>query len=523
MRFFALAMSVRMEIKMSEPYFQNSNQGFGVPNGAPQFAQQNFPRVENYVPYVQKKPPRKPNKLLKCTVLFAISLILMLLFLCPLVHTTTEINGKEYSVSFNSIDCFKIAFYSARSLDTASLAETDLYKEVFGGEVSSVTDPSQLTPSEGAEYIKNVLFLQLMSDMTPFRFSTVLAIFAITAYLTLCIVLLVYSLLSIIGELSLIVKRSNEENLHLVSGQHLVWFILLFTPLLYYSYMQMFAFDASFALFGFSKDGASASYGFVLSVLVVLLGSVYFSLPTLIGKIRDGGLKFLVKKSTELLALGFTLVFLLSFSLLCLSANISVKDNSKKYEDNLSIDYYDINEITSSDSQKFRDYLFVDGEGVAESVLINYVGNANENAAKKLMISVTSGGGINAVNKAYVLVIIFNCCALLLFALLAHTLINSILYDSVSDKVGTLKKLLCATASIQVVLTVTMFIVLNQASIGGENCLMEFKVGFGPILGLLSTIGMLISFEKTPHKEIERSYDNPDVSYAPYVVNSSGR
>ena len=519
MRFFALGSSARMEIKMSEPYFQNENQAPGAPSWTPEPAPQTFPRVENYIPYTPPKPVREAKKSLKCAVLFAFSLLLLLFSLCPLIHTTTEVNGREYSISFNSIDCLKVAFNSARSLSSSAIVETKQYKELMEEYSDGLTSLSEIPVSRLSDYLKSALLLQLMSEDTPTRFSYVIAALAVITYLTLCIVIFVYAIMALVGELVLTTKRSDEENLHVSKGASLLLYTLLFMPLLYYTLVQMCSFGSCFALSALASRGIGASYGFVLSVAAALLGSAYFLLPSIMDMVRSGGVKVLLKKSSVLLSLGFTLIFLISFSFLCLSAHVSVEENGREYEEDFSINYYDINEITYDDVSDFYKYLSYGSNDVMSSAMKELTNDRKSDTSRILLVTATVGGGVGDLSIAYVFVILLNYCALLIFAFLAYDLIKNIQDAPPSERIGSLKKLLCLIASIQIILVFIIFAFLNGASIGGDGCLVAFKMGVGPILGLLSTIGMLISFEKQPQKEIEPSYDNPDVSYAPYVVD----
>ena len=128
----------------------------------------------------------------------------------------------------------------------------------------------------------------------------------------------------------------------------------------------------------------------------------------------------------------------------------------------------------------------------------------------------------------YIAVQILTELSLILISFLLLALGRRYLFSADCDKaIKWLKALLMLTATalsvIYIVLAIDAASVVNNSYSGVLSYVIKVGIGVSPILLLLDSIFMAFTFSTEEKKYIDTDYDNPDVSYAPYVIRARKR
>ena len=125
---------------------------------------------------------------------------------------------------------------------------------------------------------------------------------------------------------------------------------------------------------------------------------------------------------------------------------------------------------------------------------------------------------ITALNIGISLVALF---ILLFSGLIIHKKISVILF---SRKVKRLRANLILNFVLSFALLVLTFVVAliaRNALQSGLSLYIKFEPAIGPIVAFFSGLLLLVFSKQREQKKVDLTYDDPDVSYAPYVVDDN--
>ena len=136
------------------------------------------------------------------------------------------------------------------------------------------------------------------------------------------------------------------------------------------------------------------------------------------------------------------------------------------------------------------------------------------------MSVVTVGIGRVDPSYLYIAIAIINIFVILLSASLSARLIKKAVYFRRVKRVTIIKVLLIMISLVQCVLVFIACIIANESAGTPIDLALHFSISASPVIALVAAVGALVSSDKTDPDEkiIDDYYDNPDISYAPYVV-----
>ena len=85
-------------------------------------------------------------------------------------------------------------------------------------------------------------------------------------------------------------------------------------------------------------------------------------------------------------------------------------------------------------------------------------------------------------------------------------------------KTGFLKLLLVLLSVANLVVNIALYVSGKTATYGELEYIIKVSLGAGPILIFILSVLFVSLFHTHEEKTIDKGYDNPDVSYAPFVM-----
>ena len=457
------------------------------------------------------------SQLVRCAVLFIVASLLLVFMLCPIAKTVAVVDGEEYSIKLSSVDYVKTVFYSLRSLSPDEIEDTKVYGDLLALGYSESGSLNSYGHSKAERMLKNVLFLSLMSESTNVKLTTVAAAIAALLYIAFCVVLFVKSAIALLRELIALARKRKIENTTIAMGAGFLLKFLLFLPLLAYLFPVAASLGYSGGLSLYSAGGTGIAFGFILSFIVALIGFAFFFAYKVINMLREREWKLSECKNL-IISFGFALVLLFSTLLPAISTDVTIRQYSRTYEDTVRIGYSDINVLSEED---VRYYSNVSSTEHYKSLYndLQFIGKKDA-IAGTLLNRVVIGCGRIDFSLMLIAIFIINVLIMAVCASLAWGFAKKALYNITVGRAMFWKATLLILTVAQCVLIFIICILSNNAIETVQNLALNFSIGAGPILCMLSSIGILAFSESKEIEEkiIDNYYDNSDVSYAPYVV-----
>ena len=462
-----------------------------------------------------------PRRILSAVILFAVSLLMLLLAFAPIVYTETDLDGYDRSVEYSILEVAEIGVVSLFSLDEYTIASTDYYKDLL--EFEAALDSGAVTMNDHekvAAAIKNALCVELLKYTSPVRAIGPIAVLVAVIYTVLCVIFFISSLVTLIGEIAAYARKAGGNDKRMGKTVRMLWRVSVFLPVLSYSSVQLFSFASGTDLLAFASYGAGVCWGFVISVIIAILASLYFLACGVVGAVRSEAFTIREKKN-EILSLLLALVLLVSVSMPLMSLDLNWfqrgEDWGREREASIWISVFDINEITSDTVSSYAyasSFTNIDQLG---EVISNYPEDEIDNF--DLLNRALIGCARFHPGAVYMAVIILTALTLLTWGVLVRKLASSLIPGLEEKRGGKAQKIFILLFSIATcAVALVMSIVANEALLGAESFTAIFNIGVGPIIMLIASIGMLVMSKNDERLKVEGGYDNADISHAPYVL-----
>ena len=445
-------------------------------------------------------------------LVFAISVLLIAvtlfgLWFAPFAHSKAEMSdGTVYSVDYSCAKTVELSVRSFFFLNNSELRDTKLYTEIEN-EVSS----------EAA--FEKGFALTLMKRNTPVRVTLILTALVSIAYLVLCVILLVLSVSDLVVTVIAICKGQKKSRM---PSAAFLCAVCCLIPILVFSFLLMGQFGTSNVLSQYSNGGVGLSLGGIATLIAAALGGGLVCFERLLS-LKKPSKRFINKnKIKNIVCLVLALVVVISAFLPCLGIDI-YNERTGNYETTVYVTPSDLYEVGNQELSQYRStskssaYSAV--KGIAGDVIS---GKINESElSDELFYLIAFEYARLDLRVLYGFINAITMIVLLFAGLLLYLFISNIFFNSSNRGAILTFKIL---TSVWVLLDLILVLILNiiiSSTMGGEmSVIIGTALGIGPVIMLLC-MAVLLILPSNPkeYKYVDRSYDNADVSYSPYVVD----
>ena len=437
------------------------------------------------------------------------------------VAAVSKKEGKMYDLNFSALDLATYSISSLCSMSEYQIRKTDAYKEKK--EYLDTSKKGKLDKSEYAEkVIKNELQIELMRSSSPFKVSLFVGGIIAILYMALCAV---FGLLSLIALTFEILRACNIRAPRLVGLERanvaIIFCLFAISPLIIYTQLKAWYFGVSERFGYFSSGGIYLGWGLIISLVLIVLSTAYF----VARNIRGARQKLIGKKSKTtkkaIVSLVSCILILVSIFLpltqLDLSADVGKgKINTEKF----GITIFNLNEFTSLDvsaysaSSRLTSYEKV-GDAIPKMVQRPSVYDKN---VWDIFNTTIIGYERIDLSVMYILIYISATLLFLFVGLLSWRTIKNLFINKNETNTNGLKVVTLIFSIIYFGLSAAMSIIADSNLSGNLLAVMQFKTGIGPVLAFVFSIVLVRTIKKNVEDDARWEYDNPDTSYAPYVV-----
>ncbi|MBO7196029.1 MAG: hypothetical protein J6V80_01715 [Clostridia bacterium] len=454
-----------------------------------------------------EEPPKEKNKHL---ISLFVAVLLIIFTLLPLANTRAEISGRSMSVSFNALDCLKIAGYSMSEMPTSRLQLTPEYrnlKRVGYPEAPRITNSS---------LAKDLVFLELRGGYSTLDLSSMVMAITIFALWLVCGLIIFNSLKCIF-----FANRDDEKHLAAVRDARMklnTYALMLPLLLPFMGFVLLQGASIGIGKLSFLAVKSGIGIGFVLiAVAAVFLAFVFYGkrLLAIAGDFKT----YRKKQPKQLLAFLMCVLLLVSVMLPVLSCEITSKSTRRSAK--VSFDATDVFEMTYDDTSYYRSSSTGEGNLSLGNDLNNFLSSRRvAGRDKTLLYGIIMGEGNHYDTFTPTVFYLSNLVTLALLALICHRVIRMLVGDKNVKEIKKSAIWLAVIAAVQIILLIVFIVNGNSSLVSGTHSA-SFGIGIGPIIGFASVVALLLTFREkvvSEVKTVDRYYDNPDVSYAPYVV-----
>lgn len=463
------------------------------------------------------------NRLVRRGVIFALSLVLLLIaFIAPLSysHMTDDISG-EYKIGFTAVESVRLAVYSTKSYSNRQIQKTEEYT-AYLRDAEKLTEFELLYDSPEREVLlkniaKNNLYVSLMGRDVTLGFD--IAVAAVASIL----LLVAASLFFIVALFSLSVEVIDaffgiklKVNPYKASLSFL-WLFVGLLPVCGYAHSQLSFFGIGSKFSAFSAAGSSLGAGFVFLCIIGALCTVYSVLSFVVPSVRRFGFKMNSATKKAIGALCVTLLMLVSL----LSPMIKIKLANPYRPDEqtaLGISAAELFYTTGDDIIYYSQTSSTTNIDKINTTIVS-VFYTEDASARTLLNDLVTGVRRMDNSMLYLTLQITVLVSLLLVGLLLWTLGRRyILSSNCSKSMNVLKLAVIVMCTAVSVVAVILSFIAKSAITNDLAYVMAISFAAAPIILFGSSVAMIFTFRASKKMYADPEYDNPDTSYAPYVI-----
>lgn len=437
-----------------------------------------------------------------------LAIIMIILTLLPIARTRAEINGTEFNVNLSGVDCIKIALYTMIQTPESKLKLTNEYinlKRLGYPEAVRITNSS---------LAKDLILVELRGGYSTLDLSSLVMAFAIIGLWIICALIIFSSLKCIFFEMKDEEKRKGDVTAEKEKLSSLSLATALLMPLFGFILAQGASIGVGKLDFLAVKGGLNVGY-FLIVVAAVVLALAFYG-KRLAAAL--GNKSYVKKHKKDVFALILCAVMLIALFLPVLSCEL--KDVSSRKSAKISFDSTDIFEMSYDDTSYYS--ASSTGSTTTEAEINNFLSTRRVNGRDKtLLYGIIMGVGFHRDRFTTTVFYLSSLVVFGLFALISHRVIRSLTGEKGVNEI----KKPAIGAAILVVLQIILAIVLisyGNNSFWQGNLRASFGMGVGPILSAIAVAGLILITRQAAVSDevriVDRYYDNPDTSYAPYVV-----
>jgi len=456
-------------------------------------------------------------------VMLLVAALMLVLSFFPFAQMKLDVSGMYISdVKCTNADSIMITGFSFMNLSEEDIEKTKLYESVkdnyspyqnmIGGSISK-DDAYRLT--------KTVMYLSLMREDSEPTVSTILCSAVSLIYVISCFMLFLVCLRSLLAEMRS--RKSGHGNANRLYNKSCVslWGALMLLPLVGFCFYKLCG-------CGFLSSGLFLlrDFGFSPAFFVSLAVSGVLSVVVLVKRIKAlkrrerGSLAKSTKSNLKTCIISVLLAVMIFIP--GMRFDFSQRVGIEKEYERLDMSISEFLEVSQETTDSY----------VSTSLEMNYwrlstirnqifEGNGNEALLlNNCYNTLVMGYGREDVRPVFIAIILVSAALLLSLVWLVKRCLREIFFDlPVSSKQSVLKRLTALLALAEFGLMIAVKVIFDQYLFGNIAKMVQINLSVAPILMFVLAVLLLAGSKRTKkYKAIDREYDNPDVSYAPYVV-----
>ena len=463
------------------------------------------------------------EKLVK-RLIVCVSVLVLLLFtlFSPFTFTRVEVDSAQtYRLKSSLLDGVRYFVASLFYLSDSTLAAMDYFYEwPEDVEPPSIQEQFNSSNKTNADF-KSLYVATLMHHNSSSGFFMLANALINAAYLVFLAIWLVTSLLSLVTGLFRGPRMTAVSEWSRRKTERGLLAALLMLPLLLVSNLYTCNIGYSNVFFLFKTVGLGAGIGFYIVLILLIAVNAFIAREHIIESATN--LRAVLKRVSKREIIATACVLLVMLSVLLPSISVSLT----KFEDGrtrTSVEY-----VYSSDMAEFSSYArsyYKEFTSEYTATMIRDIMNdemSRYESSTEPLNRILLKGYSNATRTIYGFIHVMTLFMLALSARILYVQVYSVLGKAKIKRQQLFGKitlaLICATLFI---LCVVMVFFAKDAShswtVYGVEYGILLKTGIGPILAFMSAVVACFAYSK-PRKMISiNPYDNPDISYAPYVV-----
>lgn len=455
------------------------------------------------------------KELINRIVVFVLAVALVALAFAPFAFSrANSAAGNTVKIGFSPKDNIELAVRSLFFLGDAELKNTDIYADL--------QSPSVMDELMQSSLMKKTLFLEVMSSGVEPRGTVLLAAVVAVAYFALCLLLLVFAFIDLLSEIITFKRKKDSKHICSRFSDTLLLVLLCLMPFFVFVFTQSCDMGVASVWVKYTGKGVGLAWGGILSITVALVGVLFIVCKNTFSLISRREKYFGVARIRNLICCVLVLLVIASAFMPCISLKVSNMSGDDKAT--VSVDFNELGEQTfddismlgktSSDVGKYQlrdqisdvlDDIIFHKKGMGKTMLDTLLVKVYRINTQAFYIAI-------AVITALMLV----CACIFLWALLVKVFQRA--RSGALIKVFRVLTLVFAGMDLiaSIILAVSSYYTVSGALI----LMIEPVLGFGSVLMVIAMIATF--FFRVDDKQIrvlDKSYDNADVSYAPYVID----
>ena len=454
-------------------------------------------------------------------ILLAISVLMLLASFLPMVKTETSVTDtSSFTVSFSPTEILSLGIDSLGSASSEDYLDEYQNYISLRSTVEKIDFDTNLLQSQKTalkNYAKSSLKLRLMSGEESPKANLIVATIVSIAYIFASVLTFVFAFI-----LCAFYSRLRNENVEsffrLVKS--LVAIILVLLPVYMMLMLQTANFSYGFEIGHFGNQGSGlAWYGIIMVIVIIAaIGLMSARCFSQLFKKEAGSKDYtLACKVVALVCLILAVVAMfMPFAKIQLAA---IDSYGVVKTESMSVSVNNFYELSSEDVA----YLTSIADSYSKTELLLHIasivsGRELSDSVDTEIFNTVAFRYNEGIEYVYTLIGIFAILSALIISLFVLAIMRLILSKVMIKRK---KGLIIGTAAcvlIYLVLAILVSMVCNN-NIGDEmSHYVMISLGRGPILATIFTTIAIASMSIRGKKTTSREYDNPDVSYAPYVI-----
>ena len=453
-------------------------------------------------------------------ILLAISFLMLLAAFLPMVKVDTAYNDtSSFSTSFSPTEILSIAMDSVGATTEEDYLEEYQNYTSLRIKVQNINFDANLQRSQKntlKDYAKSALKMHMMSGEGSPKANLVVAGIVTLVYIFAAVATFVYAFV-----LAAFYNSLNAPNVDglLKLVKSLVAIVLVLMPVYMMLMLQTAHFSHGFGIMNFADSGAGlAWYGIIM--LIVVIAAVAFmcfkSFSHIFKKESASKDYALISRVAALLCL---VLAVLAVFLPFASVQLATMKNGEVLTESFSVSVNNFYELSYSDASYYTSMTNMYSKSDLLLLIDNIVnGRVSYDSMGADMFNKIAFRYNIGIEYLYTIIGIFALITAFVLVLFVMAVMRLVLSKRMIRHKKALMAFSLMSTSIHLALSILISVVCNVNMNSDIAHYVLISVGAGPILSVILTLVAVVLLSIRSKSETLCEHDNPDVSYAPYVV-----